>query len=72
MLTLNGVAFSIGAECASHIGADRLREDFEKALTGIGVTLPNVSPHGETRQRRYHAGVCSLSYLRSGSGKLLP
>ena len=41
MFRVGTVRFAIGAECDSRECADRLRADFEAALTALGITLPN-------------------------------
>jgi hypothetical protein len=46
MFRAGEMRFAIGAECDTRAGADRLRADFEKALTAIGVKLPNAPQQG--------------------------
>ena len=41
MFRIGRQRFHIGAECNCPEAAERLRDDFEKALASIGVTLPN-------------------------------
>ena len=41
--------YCIGAECTNPDSADRLRADFHKALTALGVKLPNARLEDERR-----------------------
>ena len=42
MIRIGRQRFHIGAECNCAEAAERLRDDFQKALASIGVTLPNA------------------------------
>jgi hypothetical protein len=44
MFRIGDALFAIGSECDTRSAADRLRADFENALTEIGVALPNNKP----------------------------
>ena len=48
MFRIGRQRFHIGAECNCSEAAERLRDDFEKALTSIGVTLPNAESEALT------------------------
>jgi hypothetical protein len=42
MFRIGRQRFHIGAECNCAEVAERLRDDFEKAIASIGVTVPNA------------------------------
>ena len=42
MLRVNGVAFAIGAECATLKEAQDLRTAFKTALLELGISMPNT------------------------------
>jgi hypothetical protein len=44
MLRVNGVAFAIGAECATLKEAQDIRTAFKKALFELGISMPNTTP----------------------------
>ena len=50
MLRVSGVAFAIGAECATLKEAQDLRTEFKKALFELGISMPNTE--GEARGAR--------------------
>jgi len=51
MLRVNGVAFAIGAECATLKEAQDMRTAFKKALFELGISMPNA-PDEARRSRR--------------------
>ena len=46
MLRVNGVAFAIGAECATLKEAQDIRTAFKKALFELGISMPNAPRDG--------------------------
>ena len=48
MLRVNGVAFAIGAECATLKEAQDVRTAFKQALFELGISMPNA---GVDRQK---------------------
>jgi len=50
MLRVNGVAFAIGAECATLKEAQDLRTDFKKALLELGISMPNAEAHASATE----------------------
>lgn len=55
MLRVNGVAFAIGAECATLKEAQDIRTAFKKALFELGISMPNGKDEAQNGRNQVRA-----------------